>query len=599
MTQEKFSDIPSQQEIEKDIGNYLTKKYGERIKVVGIHAQTECDPSQLPSGNLPAGAAFNFKIKPEELYAFLNEYVIRQEDAKSVLATKICTHFNRIRYAKDHPIAQDFGVGQIKNNVLLIGPTGVGKTYLLKLIAKKLGVPFIKGDATKFSETGYVGGDVEDLVRDLVREADDNLERAQYGIIYIDEIDKIASSANRIGPDISRSGVQRALLKPMEETEVDLKVPHDPISQMEAIEQYRATGKRQRKIINTKNILFIMSGSFTGLSDIIKKRIQKQSIGFESTINFKKKPGLLLNQVMAEDLIDFGFESEFIGRLPVVTCLEELSADDLYSILLNFNCSVVVGKKLDFRSYGIHIQFAEEALKKIARKSYAEQTGARGLVSVLERILIPFERKLPSTAIRFLAVTPDLVEHPEEELARLLHEPERVAFHTEQFHLLARAERKRLVDFISQTKGAYLAAHPEIADAARLELIAQHCQKELMEITDGLRIFVDLIEQINKCTNSISIKCGLHVTFNDAAINWMLTHQPLTAEAIEKRCSSLLHAFEHGFGLLSQKKHITEVVIPVAGLEFPDTFINDLVAASFKNQSPSDSLPPQRENNQG
>ena len=156
----------------------------------------------------------------------------------------------------------------------MIGPTGVGKTYLIKLIAKKLGVPFVKGDATKFSETGYVGGDVEDLVRDLVYEANEDIELAQYGIIYIDEVDKIASSHNLIGPDVSRTGVQRALLKPMEEAEIDLRVPHDPISQLQAIERFRKTGKKEKRTVNTKNILFIVSGAFNHLDEIIRKRMQ-------------------------------------------------------------------------------------------------------------------------------------------------------------------------------------------------------------------------------------------------------------------------------------------------------------------------------------
>jgi ATP-dependent Clp protease ATP-binding subunit ClpX len=191
------------------------------------------------------------------------------------LATKICTHYNKIKFMADKRGDSDRGIGKIKNNIIMAGPTGVGKTYMIKLIAQKIGVPFVKGDATKFSETGYVGGDVEDLLRDLVYEVNGDIERAQYGIVYIDEIDKIASCGNIIGPDVSRTGVQRALLKPMEETEVDLRVPHDPISQMEAIEKYRRTGKREKKTINTRNILFIVSGAFNGLEDIIKKRMTR------------------------------------------------------------------------------------------------------------------------------------------------------------------------------------------------------------------------------------------------------------------------------------------------------------------------------------
>ena len=292
MSDDTTTNLPSQQDIEKDISDYLSKKYGDRVKIVGFHAQPELEIDSTVPAEEPGEkkiSYIDFNIKPEELCTYLDEYVVRQDEAKAILSTKICTHFNRIKNSINNPLQAKRTVGQIKNNVLLIGPTGVGKTFLIKLIAKKLGVPFIKGDATKFSETGYVGGDVEDLVRDLVREAGDDIEIAQYGIIYIDEIDKIAASRSLIGADVSRSGVQRALLKPLEETEVDLKVPHDPISQMEAIEHYRATGKRQRRMINTKDILFIMSGAFTELDDIIKKRIQKQSIGFEGDIRSKRK----------------------------------------------------------------------------------------------------------------------------------------------------------------------------------------------------------------------------------------------------------------------------------------------------------------------
>ena len=230
---EKQQKIPNPSEIEKEISDFLSRKYGDQVKIVSPIVM----PQEEETGEGDDKGKYlhdvDFDLKPEELIKYLDQYIIRQEAAKQILATKICTHFNRIRYQKGgHSSGQEI-TGGIKNNVLMMGPTGVGKTYMIKLIAQKLGVPFVKGDATKFSETGYVGGDVEDLVRDLVRESDNDIDLAQYGIIYIDEIDKIASSQNWAGADVSRTGVQRALLKPMEETEVELKVPHDPISMIQ------------------------------------------------------------------------------------------------------------------------------------------------------------------------------------------------------------------------------------------------------------------------------------------------------------------------------------------------------------------------------
>ena len=376
------------------------------------------------SGEQPQEAKeeFNFDLKPEELEAYLDQYVIQQREAKAILATKICTHFNRLNLPPD---PEEDLLGNIKNNILMIGPTGVGKTYLIKLIARKLGVPFVKGDATKFSETGYVGGDVEDMVRELVREADGDIEKAQYGIIYIDEIDKIASSQSSIGPDVSRSGVQRNLLKLMEETEVDLKAPHDIASQMESVIQMQQTGKLERKKINTRHILFIVSGAFSGLDDIISRRLNKGTMGFRLTASDRResdKAEALFRQVRAEDLIAYGFESEFIGRLPVIAVLDQLECKDLYRILRNPKSSVILAKKRDFRAYGIAVEFEDGALQLLARRAHNEQIGARGLVSAIEKVLLNFEKKLPSTGIERFTVTPEIVEDPQPGLQKLLED---------------------------------------------------------------------------------------------------------------------------------------------------------------------------------
>jgi endopeptidase Clp ATP-binding regulatory subunit ClpX len=586
MSDDNITNLPSEQEIEKDISEYLAKKYGDRVKIVGLHAQPELEVLQTgdttPTEEKEA-PHLDFYIKPEELCEYLHEYVIRQDEAKAILSTKICTHFNRIRNSLDHPMQAKRTVGQIKNNVLLIGPTGVGKTFLIKLIAKRLGVPFIKGDATKFSETGYVGGDVEDLVRDLVREAGDDLESAQYGIIYVDEIDKIAAAPNLLGADVSRSGVQRALLKPMEETEVDLKVPHDPVSQIEAIEHYRATGKRQRQLINTKNILFIMSGAFFELEDIVKKRLQKQAIGFEGDISSKKDSGRYLKHVKAEDLIQYGFESEFIGRLPVIACLEELTVSDLYNILQNPNSSVVVGKKLDFLAYDIRIQFTNEALMEIAEKAVNERTGARGLVSVMERTLLPFEKKLPSTDIKYLIVHQGLVNDPPAELNKLLSDPEHRAFHEDQYHILAQEEHDRLQELIINKRQKYLHDNEVKITPIMLSLMAKQCQDQVLDINDACEIFVDIINHIRECEKNISAKCGIHVTFSDDAIDRILARHPMEQRAINSLCETLATTFEYGFGLLQQKKGIDQVIIPAGGIDNPEQYINDLVRNTFRD----------------
>lgn len=363
----------------------------------------------------------NFSVTPLELEQYLNQYVIGQEEAVSILATKIATHYNRMKMEFTHPDLPPI-VGNIKPNIILIGPTGVGKTYIIRLIAEYINVPFVKGDATKFSETGYVGGDVEDLVRDLVYNAGGDIQAAERGIIYIDEIDKIASAQNVVGLDVSRSGVQRNLLKIMEETEVDMKVPHDIASQMEAVMEIQRTGKAERKKVNTRNILFVVSGAFSGLEEIVKKRVRGSTIGFGAlTENQMKVEQNWQNFISAQDLIRYGFETEFVGRLPVHVKLRPLTEEDFYKILKSPTSAVILGKKRDFLAYNIDLEFTDDAFREIAKLAVEEGTGARGILSVIEKILLPFEKYLPHRVSK-LIVTKEVVLNPQIELEKLLAE---------------------------------------------------------------------------------------------------------------------------------------------------------------------------------
>ncbi len=576
--------FPSQKTLEKEISEYLAKKYGGRVKVISqmvFPGQTKTEQDEPNEGAKKKSGTINFSIKPKELEAYLNEYVVKQDEAKAVLATKICTHFNKIAYLEKRGRSKQ-PVGNIKNNIILIGPTGVGKTYLIKLIAAKLGVPFVKGDATKFSETGYVGGDVEDLVRDLVKEADGDIEKAQYGIIYIDEIDKIASTDGLRGPDVSRSGVQRALLKPLEETEVDLKTPHDPISQLEAIEHFRKTGKRMKKTINTKNILFIVSGAFSGLSEIIKKRLSKQGIGFGAELDVKDEQEWL-KEIKPQDLVEFGFENEFIGRLPVIAVLEELTEDDLFEILKNPKSPVIVSKKHDFKAYGIDLKFEEDALRLLAAQAYQEKTGARALVSVIERALLPFEKALPSTDINYLVVTKELVEDPAKTLEQLLsspHSQERL----KRYEAILHHEKQQIIKGLDIEQLPSWKEQGVVLNENRKDLIAHLCLKEDMTTEEAASNVLFWIQQIKSYEASFYNRCEIEITFDDAAIDKILEACRFDPASLYSQCERLSSILEYGLTLIRERTGQAEFNVPSDAVENPELFINRLIRICYESK---------------
>jgi len=568
--------MPNPREVEKEISEFLSKKFGGSVKIVSPIVLPQEVPLEKVEAPQKKEREINFDLIPEDLVSYLDQYIVKQDDAKAILATKICTHFNRIKHVKASPEKTDEIVGGIKNNILMIGPTGVGKTYMIRLIADKIGVPFVKGDATKFSETGYVGGDVEDLIRDLVREANDNIELAQHSIIYIDELDKIAANKQLIGADVSRTGVQRALLKPMEETDVDLKVPHDPISMIQEIERFRKTGKRDKRSVNTKNILFIMSGAFGDISEIIKKRMKDQGIGFGAKIISAQEEVDILKHVKSEDLIEYGFETEFVGRLPVKAVFDNLTESDLYEILKNPNNPIILGKKLDFAAYGIDVKFEDKVFRILAKRALEENTGARGLVGVIEKALLLFEKKLPSTNIKKFLVTVSVMDDPKGSLKKLLEisntkEPDQI------FERLELEEKKFINEYIRANKKNLSNKYNLTLTQSRIDIVASYYCKNIMDIGNAIKNIKSYYDDIKKIELYFFKNSDINVVLEENAIDFIIEQLIDSGITLDNLYKKLTGEFEDGLKFIREKTGENRFFITKDALLDPERFINKLI----------------------
>src|SRR5512133_1332562 len=407
--------FPSPEELKSKITEFMKQNFGDSVSVATI---TEPEPAVAEEDEKPEKTEhkeFDFHLLPRDIKAHLDRFVIKQEEAKKVLAIAVCDHYNHANYLRrlekeDPNRAQE--IEYIKQNVILVGPTGVGKTYLIKHIADLIKVPFVKADATKFSETGYVGGDVEDLVRELVHKADGDLNLAQFGIIYIDEIDKIAAAGNLIGRDVSGRGVQTTLLKLMEETEVPVRSMNDLQAQLQAAFAFQRRGKAKRETINTRHILFVVSGAFEKLKEQVARRVRHGQIGFSA------QPV----QVMDNELFQHVTTQDFIERLPVRVVCEELDANDLFDIMKYSEGSLLRQYERAFRAYGIEISFENEALRLLAQAAATEKTGARGLLTVFEKLFRDYKFHLAGSGLTQLRVSAALVREPQRVLKQLMAE---------------------------------------------------------------------------------------------------------------------------------------------------------------------------------
>lgn len=529
---------PSPEEISKQLSEFMKKTFPGAMAFTmpnsGFSSQTaKPDDSEPPvEPEEPEEDAFtdiyDFSLRPRDIKAHLDRFVIKQDEAKKVLSIAVCDHYNHAKYLRRLEESDPEAARKVefaKQNVIVVGPTGVGKTYLVKHIAEMIGVPFVKADATKFSETGYVGADVDDLVRELVQKADGDVELAEYGIIYIDEVDKLATRGEAVGRDVSGRGVQTTLLKLMEETEVPLRNPQDIQSQMQAMFDMQRGGGPRKDSINTRHILFIVSGAFSGLERVVSKRLRDGAIGFGAEIRDIPLDNELFKHVTTQDFLDFGFEAEFIGRLPVRVVCEQLKAEDLFKILHDSEGSVIRQYERDFEAFGIRAAFDDSALRGISKLAATEETGARGLVTVCERLLRDFKFELPGTSISELKIDQQLVEKPRETLDQLLE------------------DAGDLVD-----------------------------QKTAAEAALFCREFGE--------------KHGVELSFDNAAIQALDELARADNTSALQVCNRLFRDYQFGLKLIQKNTGRDSFMLPAEAIADPDKYLSGLVVESYQPEQP-------------
>lgn len=499
------------EELQKQLTEFMRTQLGAiRGQPAPETPKAEEKPNTNPSG-------FEFNYRPKQIKEFLDRFVIKQDEAKKVLSVALCDHYHHVRLALEGKENANYA----KQNIILMGPTGVGKTFLIRKAADLIGVPFAKADATKFSETGYVGADVEDMVRDLLRLADGDVTRAQYGIIYIDEIDKITAANDMVGRDVSGRGVQTNLLKLMEDTEVPTRSPNDISGQIQAMMDFTQRGRKTPATINTRHILFIVSGAFTGLDKRIEKRLREATIGFAARDRAPDSPEEVLEHAQTSDFIQYGFEPEFIGRLPVRVVCRSLKVDDLFRILKSSEASIVRQYEQDFAAYGIEVLFSDEGLRRIAEKASLEQTGARGLMTVCERVFREIKFELPSSPVKRFVVTPKLVDNPVEELKKILSDPR------QEERILAR----QLVEEF----------------AHRFELEHQ-----------------------------------LRIRFTETAKDLLADEALRNGQSVRDLCAARFKDFHFGLKLVAQNSGQQEFIVDEDAVEAPDRVLSDWVVRSYR-----------------